>query len=312
MIWQAFIRLSFFISACSCATKGFGSAKHTILIGCDGFGGMYLENATSCLPTFKSLMDNGVSTTRARDQIPTISAPNWATMITGEDPVDSGVFDNNWLPTDDAPPNPTVGKVPPISGTGHIPETMWRSAQTQWKAQGKNATVAVSISWDWIHYLVEDDVVNYSFRGKEDDRKVTTEIKAMTTKYKPELMFVHFDEIDDAGHSSGWGSSVYYKAAQTVDGYIAEIIQALQSAGILQDTLIIVTADHGGWMFGHGMNNEACVYIPAIFYGAGVKKGCSLNQTYVTDQDFAPTMLNALGLNKGRFMRGKVVEALYC
>ena len=45
--------------------------------------------------------------------------------------------------------------------------------------QGKNATVAVSISWDWIHYLVEDDVVNYSFRGKEDDRKVTTEIKAV-------------------------------------------------------------------------------------------------------------------------------------
>ena len=23
-------------------------------------------------------------------------------------------------------------------------------------------------------------------------------------------------------------------------------------------------------MFGHGMNNEACVYIPAIFYGAGL------------------------------------------
>ena len=29
-------------------------------------------------------------------------------------------------------------------------------------------------------------------------------------KHKPNLMFIHFDSIDDAGHGSFWGSQKYY------------------------------------------------------------------------------------------------------
>ena len=47
----------------------------------------------------------------------------------------------------------------------------------------------------------------------------------MTTKYKPELMFVHFDEIDDAGHSSGWGSSVYYKVVTVIQRFVLSLLR---------------------------------------------------------------------------------------
>ena len=33
-------------------------------------------------------------------------------------------------------------------------------------------------------------------------------------KHKPNLMFIHFDSIDDAGHGSYWGSQKYYDAVK--------------------------------------------------------------------------------------------------
>ena len=42
---------------------------------------------------------------------------------------------------------------------------MWHAAKDQNPAL-KTASVE---SWDWIHYLVEPDIVDYEFRGKEND-----------------------------------------------------------------------------------------------------------------------------------------------
>ncbi len=32
--------------------------------------------------------------------------------------------------------------------------------------------------------------------------------------HQPNLMFIHFDSIDDAGHGHGWGSPDYYDAVK--------------------------------------------------------------------------------------------------
>ena len=44
-------------------------------------GGMYLENATSFLPNVNKFYTDGAHTTRARDQMPSVSAPNWGKPI---------------------------------------------------------------------------------------------------------------------------------------------------------------------------------------------------------------------------------------
>ena len=33
-------------------------------------------------------------------------------------------------------------------------------------------------------------------------------------QHKPNLMFIHFDSIDDAGHAHQWGSPQYYDAVK--------------------------------------------------------------------------------------------------
>jgi len=62
---------------------GFNSAKHVLLIGIDGFGEYYMYNSTSFLPNLKYLFENGAHGYHTRDRNPSISAPNWATIITG-------------------------------------------------------------------------------------------------------------------------------------------------------------------------------------------------------------------------------------
>ena len=43
---------------------------------------------------------------------------------------------------------------------------MWRAA----KEQNSQLVTASVESWDWIHYLVEPGIVDYEYRGKEDDK----------------------------------------------------------------------------------------------------------------------------------------------
>ena len=48
------------------------------------------------------------------------------------------------------------------------------------------------------------------------------------------------------GHADGHDTPEYYNMLKVLDGYIAQIVEAVKEAGILDDTIFIVTSDHGG------------------------------------------------------------------
>ena len=79
-----------------------------------------MENATSFLPNMAKFFKSGVVTTRARDQMPAESGPNWTAILTGQGPEESGVANNDWVPTDDDPPSSVVDELPPINGPGKV------------------------------------------------------------------------------------------------------------------------------------------------------------------------------------------------
>eukprot|EP00906_Rhabdomonas_costata_P012768 RCo018361 len=290
---------------------GFSSAQRVLLIGLDGFGGLYLENATAQLPNLRRLMEGGAFTMRARAQIPTWSAPNWSTILCGLTPPESGVFDNKWVPANTDPSNVTESTISPISGAGRIPETMWRVARQQW--QGKRGSIAVAISWDWLEYLVEPELVDFYSSTKENDTLVAEAMVHFIETGRPTLMFTHFNDIDEAGHKHGWGGAEYYEAARRTDGYIGDLLTALSHTNALHDTLVIVTADHGGFRKTHGQSTQACLYVPAIFWGPGVvpTQDTVLRHHFVSNRDLAVTALHALGLRSGRWMSGRVLQELY-
>lgn len=114
---------------------------------------------------------------------------------------------------------------------------------------------------------------------------------------KPDLMFVHFSDPDEFGHSHGWMSREYLRGVRSSDACLATLLGALDASGLADTTLVIVTADHGGHDKRHSSGHPTMIdrQIPWIVRGPGVTRGFKLEGTVET-VDTAATALAALGL----------------
>ena len=96
----------------------------------------------------------------------------------------------------------------------------------------------------------------------EADNIVAEHAVAIIREHRPQLMFVHFPNVDAYGHFIGWGSDEQLKAVAGVDHCIGEVLQAEKDARVLDSTLVIVTADHGGAGRTHGPDDQRRSWIP--------------------------------------------------
>jgi len=87
------------------------------------------------------------------------------------------------------------------------------------------------------------------------------------------LMFVHFAGPDLRGHKYGWMSGEYFKVMRQGDEALGQILDALRQNNIMDSTLIIVTADHGGHDKAHIGTIIEDFRIPWLAYGQGVVPG---------------------------------------
>jgi bisphosphoglycerate-independent phosphoglycerate mutase (AlkP superfamily) len=114
-------------------------------------------------------------------------------------------------------------------------------------------------------------------------------------KHKPNLCFIHFADPDNVGHTFGWGSRQQIKAFAKVDAALDIILKAIQRVQIEADSVIIITADHGGHGRGHGLGTPEDLTIPWIAWGKGVKWGAEISVS-VNTCDTAATALWLLDL----------------
>ncbi|KAF4727641.1 hypothetical protein FOZ62_003266, partial [Perkinsus olseni] len=75
--------------------------KQAIVIGVEGFGGVYLRNAsTPELPTLAEILSSDRSCVHllARTEYPPSSAATWASTLTGMAPSETGIVSDDWVP----------------------------------------------------------------------------------------------------------------------------------------------------------------------------------------------------------------------
>lgn len=109
-----------------------------------------------------------------------------------------------------------------------------------------------------------------------------------------DLMFVHFPTADWMGHLYGWLSPEQFSVLFRADQALGNLLAELDARGIREETLIIVTADHGGHDFIHGSSLPEDMTIPWIAFGAGIQPAALTGK--ITTTDTAATAAYALNL----------------
>ena len=275
--------------ACGMAWAG---PRRVIVIGVDGLGGAAIEQAWT--PNLHALMERGSWTLKARAVIPTVSSPNWASMIMGATPAHHGVTSNDWEPN-------KFDLAPTCKGLrGTFPTVFAQLRQDKPKMR-------IGIVHDWTGYgrLVEPKTADLleNVKGSEE---ATKRAVAWWLESKPDLLFLHLDDVDHAGHDKGWWTKEYFEAVSKIDGLVGRVLAAVRQAGLESSTMILVTADHGGQAKSHGGLSAQHVEIPWIAAGPGVPKGREI-RTVVNTYDTASTLGKWFGVKPNACWIGKPV-----
>ncbi len=109
------------------------------------------------------------------------------------------------------------------------------------------------------------------------------------------VLFIHFPTPDGMGHEYGWLSPEQLSVVFRADEALGRILAELDSRNLRGETLIIITADHGGHDTSHGSSMPEDMTIPWIASGPGVQPGQLT--TPVHTMDTAATAAFALGLD---------------
>ena len=81
------------------------------------------------------------------------------------------------------------------------------------------------------------------------------------------------------------------------DHAVGSVIEKLKEEGKLDNTLIIITSDHGNYNYGKSTIYEGGTKIPLMMYWeAGIKAGSTYDEL-VQNIDFTPTLLELAGVN---------------
>ncbi len=275
--------------------KEISKPKHIILIGSDGFGA-YAFNDKAKIPNLRTMMAEGCYSLEARSVLPSSSAVNWASMIMGSGPELHGYTE--W-----------GSKTPEIPSRIIGVDSIYPSIFSVIDKQLPDTKKGVSYTWGGIGYLFEKSLVDLDFNGKTDEETVDNALEFIT-KEKPVLTFIHMDQPDGAGHSIGHDTPEYYAAVEKIDTLVGKIISTLKSENMMEDTIIIFSADHGGIEKGHGGKTLLEVEIPWIIYGKSIAKNRILKNSIVT-YDTAATIANLLGLDIPDFWRGKPITNIH-
>lgn len=245
------------------------------------------------MPTLRHLMAEGAWTLESRTILPSSSACNWASIFMG-----SGIELHGYTTWGSKEPDLTPRV---LNENGRFPDVFWEYHQ-----QNPQAEIGYIYEWDGMNFLSDPAATDY--------RLQTTNCAAAAVSYiqekKPNLCAITFDQPDGVGHSIGWRTPEYLAKVKELDGCLKQIVDAVEQAGILDETVIIVTSDHGGIDKGHGAMSMSEMQRPLVFFGKNVKKNYQIEESTVV-YDVGPTMAWLLGVKPPQVWTGRPIRSAF-
>jgi hypothetical protein len=242
---------------------------------------------TQVMPFLETLRQQGAWATM-HSIPPTYSSPSWTTLLTGA-----------WSDISDSQPinPPDNDSVRPFTQDSIFDAAERAGLQT-----------AVS-GFDWFDGMLANDGVDAGFYTEGEDDAADREVVAAALPWLQgsdyQLIVVHLDQVDWAGHHEGGPQDPNWNAAASrADAMIAELVSHLD---LSIDTLIVL-ADHGQIdRGGHGGQDPVTMLEPFIMTGAGVIPG---HYDDVHMVDIAPTIAALIGLQVPGSNQGRVLDEM--
>jgi hypothetical protein len=237
----------------------------------------------SIMPFLNNIRPQSASATM-HSQPPSFSAPGWATILTGAWPyINDGQLFNP----------PDLKSARPFS-------------QDDIFADAKRAGLKTAVSGvEWFQGLLYNSNVDKGFYTAGEDKTadsivVEAALPWLTEDYQ--LILIHLDQVDYAGHHEGGPLNPNWNAAATrSDALLKNIVDTLD---LNQDTVLVIS-DHGQIdRGGHGGPDPVTLVEPFVLAGAGVIPGGYGNVNMV---DIAPTLAALLGTSIPSSNQGHVL-----
>lgn len=242
---------------------------HVIMISIDGLIPDYYLQASRLglsVPNLTKMRLAGAYAEGVEGVFPSVTYPAHTTLITGVRPATHGIINNRVF---EAPTSPQTG------------EWYWFSealkSETLWSMAKKAGLVTANVGWPVtagadIDYSVAEIKDPSESPAGDRSRKRTLQYstpglieKALTAagtdrstdgrraaiseyiiaNYKPNLMLIHFIELDGAHHDHGPRSAAALPVAERMDAYLGRVLEATRKAGIFDKTTFFLVSDHG-------------------------------------------------------------------
>jgi hypothetical protein len=260
--------------------------QYVVIISVDGMRPDAIDAAVA--PRMKALRARGAFSPHAQTVLNSITLISHASMTTGMTPEKHGL---------------TWG-MPYIGWPGINGPTLFSVAHAA------GFSTAMAFGKHKLRYMILPNSVDKLFGEDTHDLEVKNEAVKMIEEGMPNVLFIHFPDTDRVGHAFGWMSDNQLFAVDYTDALIGEIVDTLEAGGYLPNTLLIITADHGGQGKGHGDDSPLDRTIPWLAVGPGVPEGVILNSP-INTYDTAATALYALKLPIPENWDGKPVLEIF-
>jgi predicted AlkP superfamily pyrophosphatase or phosphodiesterase len=239
----------------------------------DGLRPDALEKAQT--PHIDSLWRTGAYTWKAQTAALSLTLPAITSLLTGLTVEHHGIRWNSWEPDRGLVKTPTLFDAVHFAGYS-----------TAFFAGKKK-----------LAHLNRPTGVDYFEIPGNEDREVMQKTIAYIESHRPQLVFIHLPSVDAVGHSTSWMSKQQLQAVEKADAEIGSFLQLLKRLAIQDQSLVLLTSDHGGRGKFHGSDDARDRTIPWILWGVGIKQNHEISET-VYLWDSATTILYALGLSQ--------------
>jgi hypothetical protein len=139
-------------------------------------------------------------------------------------------------------------------------------------------------------YYITKERMDQFENGLKENEKVGTRVIELLEKYKdrPFFFFVHFTDVDNAGHKHKENSKEYNDALISNDLWTGKIMAKVRDLELSDKTQFYITAAHG-----FNEDEKGHSFAPHVFLATNNKKVIRNGRR----QDVAPTIIEAFGMS---------------